>query len=108
MTHDQFTRAVREAPQYDSPDAFCSALLPSTDMTQADDLRKIWIAVAAPFRDFLAELGLTQTKLSRYFHVPLRTVQNWALGDRQCPSYVRLMMAELCGLIPKEEDLCER
>lgn len=50
---------------------------------------------AAPFRDLLAMLGLTQSECARRFGIPLRTVQSWALGERQCPAYVRRMMAEL-------------
>lgn len=50
---------------------------------------------ALAFRDFLAALGLTQTECARRFSIPLRTVQHWAAGDRDCPAYVRLMMAEL-------------
>ena len=66
---------------------------------------QITSAVAAPFRDFLEEFGLTQTKLSRKFGIPLRTVQNWALGARKCPSYVRLMMAKLLILDNAMQDV---
>ena len=51
--------------------------------------------LALPFRDFLRALGMTQTQCSRRFDIPLRTVQHWSAGDRECPSYVRMMMAEL-------------
>ena len=54
--------------------------------------------LTAPFRDLLKAIGLTQTECSRRFEIPLRTVQHWAGGDRECPSYVRLMMAELTGI----------
>jgi len=54
--------------------------------------------LAVPFRDLLKAMDLTQTECCRRFEIPLRTVQHWANGDRECPSYVRLMMAELTGI----------
>lgn len=55
-----------------------------------------------PFRDLLKAMGMTQTQCSRRFEIPLRTIQHWAAGDRECPTYVKLMMAELTGI--KTED----
>lgn len=114
MTPTQLTIAAQEAPHYSNPDAFVSdlllssAFLPPEDDTAEPDtaiapqLRAIWMAVNASFSDFLAALGLTQTKLSRSYSIPLRTVQHWAAGDRECPVYVKLMLARLCGLIEAE------
>ena len=54
-----------------------------------------------PFRDFLRRLGLSQSECSRRFGIPLRTVQGWASistgAFRECPYYVRQMMAEIMG-----------
>lgn len=111
MTNTQLTLAITEAPNYTDPDAFVSDMLLSAafvdpedieaqpDLAQVDDLRRIWTVVAAPFRDFLALLGVGQTALSRQHHIPLRTVQNWASGTSECPTYTRIMMARLAGLI---------
>lgn len=57
---------------------------------------------ALPFRDLLKALGMTQTGCSRRYDIPLRTVQHWAAGDRDCPPYVKLMIAELAGLKPED------
>ena len=109
MTDTQLTLAITEAPNYSDPDAFISDLLLSSafldtedaaaqpDLTQADDLRRIWTVVAAPFRDFLALTGYAQKQLSRRFHIPFSTVNGWARNERHCPTYIRLMIAELCG-----------
>ena len=56
---------------------------------------KIDELVELPFRDFLLELGLSQTECSRRFEIPLRTVQNWANGVNKCPDYTKRMIAEL-------------
>ncbi len=55
-----------------------------------------------PFRDLLKAMGMTQTQCSRRFDIPLRTVQHWAAGDRDCPPYVKLMLAELAGIKPED------
>lgn len=58
---------------------------------------------ALPFRDLLLAMELSQTACSRRFEIPLRTVQHWATGDRECPVYLRLMMAELIGIYKRTE-----
>lgn len=111
MTRDQLTLAFAEAPHYADPDAFLSDLLLSPafldpedpeqnrepDLTQADALRRVWQAACLPFKALLAELGLTQTALSRRYCIPLRTVQGWAGESRTPPPWLRLMLAELTG-----------
>lgn len=111
MTDTQRALAITEATHYTDPDAFASDMLLSADfidpddaeaqpdLTQMDDLRRIWTVCAAPFRDFLDLLGIGQTALSRLHHIPLRTVQNWAAGTSECPTYTRIMMARLAGLM---------
>lgn len=111
MTNAQLALAITEATHYADPDAFANHMLLSAafvdpedataqpDLTQVDDLRRIWTICAAPFRDFLALLGVGQTALSRLHHIPLRTVQNWAAGTSECPTYTRIMMARLAGLL---------
>ena len=60
-----------------------------------------------PFRDLLAAMNLSQSECSRRFEIPLRTIQNWVsqapAAYRECPPYVRLMMAELAGIYEKTE-----
>lgn len=111
MTNTQLALAVTEATHYTDPDAFVSDLLLSADfidpddaqaepdLTQMDELRRIWTICAAPFRDFLALLGVGQSDLSRQHHIPLRTVQNWATGTSECPIYIRIMLARIAGLL---------
>lgn len=110
MTINQFSLAVSEAPNYSDPDAYVSDLLLSAaflpedeqaepDLSTADALRRIWMAAAAHFRDLLRELGLGQTELARRYQIPLRTVQNWASGVNDCPTYTRMMIARLEGYI---------
>ena len=47
------------------------------------------------FNEFICYLGLTQKYVSKRFDIPYRTVQSWKLGERECPHYIKLMIAEL-------------
>ena len=49
-------------------------------------------------REILTATGMTQTALAKRFDIPLRTVQNWATGQRECPVYIRKMMMEILGI----------
>lgn len=63
------------------------------------------IVADADFRKFLALAGLNQSQCARRFAIPLRTVQSWCgsgAAARECPPYVRLMIAECLGLIGAE------
>ncbi len=56
-------------------------------------------------RELLKVVGITQTALSVRFSIPLRTIQCWVApvgtsAHRDCPLYIRLMMAECFGLVP--------
>lgn len=116
MTRSQQNYAAREAAAYTDPDAYASNLVLSSAFLPPDDpaaepdagtveaLRTLWHVLQDPFRDLLVSLSLSQTAASERFSVPLRTVQHWASGDRACPPYTRLMMAELTGLISTDAD----
>jgi len=106
MTSEQLSLSWAEAAQYSDPDAFASDLILSEmflpedpaaepDLSLVPALRQIHRAAAGSFRDFLAVVGETQSSLSRRYGIPLRTVQGWTLGERQCPPYVRRLIYEL-------------
>ena len=49
-------------------------------------------------REILEITGMTQVALAKRFDIPLRTVQNWATGQRECPVYIRKMIIEILRL----------
>ena len=63
-------------------------------------LRQVWLAAHASVREIT---GLTQTAFAARLCIPRRTVENWesasASAGRSCPDYVRLMLAQLTGLV---------
>jgi len=44
------------------------------------------------YNELRKESGMNQTEFARYFNIPRRTVQNWDLGVRECPSYLLDLM----------------
>lgn len=65
---------------------------------RVDQLEGIWDAAHLSVRDIRAHLGLTQAEFSRRYCIPCRTIGNWETGDRGCPPYLRLLLAESAGL----------
>ncbi len=109
MTDKQIYTAYGEAFNYSDPDAFASDIVlsltdsedPSKEVDTAlfEQLRVLWHVANDPFKSLLEIIGITQTKCATRFCIPLRTVQGWALGERPASSYIRIMMAELSGVI---------
>lgn len=62
-------------------------------------LGRIWDVAHMTMRDICKEAHLTQKAVSTMFCIPHRTFQGWCLGERECPHYVRLMIARLLNLL---------
>lgn len=55
-------------------------------------------------KEIIKKSGTTQTGFAKRFGIPLRTVQAWCLGERECPTYVeKLLLAE----VEKDAHLCQ-
>lgn len=111
MTDQLFKRIWNTAQTCKNPEELVSQWADSAEL-QNDDftdlLETLWHVANDSFRDFLSLVGLTQTGCSTKFCIPLRTVQSWATDERSAPPYLRLMMAEICGKIKKEEIKVEK
>lgn len=44
------------------------------------------------YKELRKESGMNQTEFARYFNIPRRTVQNWDLEIRECPTYLIELM----------------
>ena len=89
---------AQKAPDADSFVKGCD--FPGSDLAPVkDQLSRIWHVAHDAFAVLLKAMGIRQTELSTRFCIPLRTVQGWALGERECSSYIRLMIAEATGYI---------
>lgn len=50
------------------------------------------------------DAGLTQAKMSELMEIPIRTIQHWEGGTRQCPPWAeKLILAELGRIKERNE-----
>lgn len=61
---------------------------------EKERLSDIWELAHLPMRELVDRTGLSQTAFAKRAGIPLRTVQGWCLGERDCPAYVRFLLAE--------------
>ena len=61
-------------------------------------LGHLWDAAHLTIRDIRAHTGLSQATFAVRYCIPRRTIENWESGDRQCPDYLRLLLAQATGI----------
>ena len=111
MTIYQYHIALTEIENYTDRDAFVSDLSISSAFPEESDLTEtvselsmIWEAYHMTIRDLRTAAGLSRMEFSRRFRIPIRTIENWectGANARECPAYVRLLIAEAIGMIPE-------
>lgn len=109
MNNKQFYICVGEATCYSDRDSYISDLALSylwEDDESSEipperiaDLGEIYDACNRSVRDIVAAAGMTQRAFAERFCIPLRTVEDWCAGRRECALYMRLMMQECLGLL---------
>lgn len=115
MTDKQIYAYFGEAANYTDPAAYASDVALSlldpedpgqeVDAATVEQLISLWHVANDPFRDLLTSMGLSISQCSARFCIPYRTVQDWAAERRSCAPYIRLMMAELTGLVQLRETI---
>lgn len=111
MTIYQYHLALTEIENYTDRDAFVSDLALSSAFPEDEDLSVtaselvlIWDAYHMTIRDLRTAAGLSRIDFSRRFRIPIRSVENWECkgpNARECPVYVRLLIADALGLMPE-------
>lgn len=111
MTIYQYHLALTEIENYTDRDAFVSDLALSSAFQEESDLTEtvselsmIWDAYHMTIRDLRTAAGLSRIDFSRRFRIPIRTIENWECtgpNARECPVYVRLLIAEALCLMPE-------
>lgn len=109
MTREQYSFAVTEAAEYTDLDTYLTDVAMSTvwgnapdvpiPQRQLDDLTAIFAAVHRTTRDILDLTGLSQASFAKRYVIPRRTFQDWVLGVRACPLYLRLLLQQSEGLL---------
>lgn len=112
MNDNQFSTvwsAALAAPDRDafvSDWALSSLFVPPDDSFEVDpllidQLGRIWDVAHMRVKDMRMMTGLTQAAFSAHFCIPKRTLEDWERALRNPPDYVRLMLAQLLGLITR-------
>lgn len=102
MTFEKYYDLIRSALECSDAEQFISEVgypdwAPDDVYRFIDDLQNIYDVAHMTINDMRAAAGLTQRQLADRFDIPKRTIENWSI--RSCPPYVRLMIADLLGLI---------
>lgn len=115
MTDKMFAAAWAEAISgaYADRDAYVSDLALSSIWGDAEDaevqadrldtIGSIWDAAHMSIKGIRTASGLSRTAFAEHLCIPYRTVQDWELGARTCPDYLRLLIAEHFGLFRRPE-----
>lgn len=115
MTDKMFAAAWAEAISgaYADRDSYVSDLALSSIWGDAEDaevqadrldtLGSIWDAAHMSIKDIRTASGLSRTAFAEHLCIPYRTVQDWELGARACPGYLRLLIAEHFGIFRRPE-----
>ena len=106
MTSKQYRLCVTEAANYKDMDAYVSDLELSSiweddnlTASRRQALRSVYAATNRSIREIVSAAGMTQAAFAEAFCIPLRTVENWCTGCRECPLYTRLMIQKCLGLL---------
>lgn len=94
------------------PEASMAAFLNNITLSVPDDasgcidldaekerLSHIWELAHLSMKELISSTGMSQTAFAKRAGIPLRTVQNWCAGSRDCPAYVRFLLAEHYNLL---------
>lgn len=112
MTDKQFSTLFAAAVSDGDREAFISDWATSSlwgDNEAADipaqrveELSALWGVAHAAIRDIRQHTGLSQAAFATRYCIPRRSVENWESGDRACPDYLRLLLAQATGLYARD------
>lgn len=91
-TADQYIRDCRENADDEWNELF-----------ELGEITLIAIDETPTVKEIILSTGMTQTAFAKKFEIPLRTVQDWYCGRRQCPGYVIKMMENILEYEKKKE-----
>lgn len=109
MNRKLFATLVKEVPVYKSRDAYISDMALSAiwgddpdgeiPAERLEQLGTVWDAVNRPVAEIVTGTGLSQAAFAKLYLIPLRTLENWCTGSRECRLYDRIFLQEAVGLL---------
>ena len=82
--------------EFGYPDYFDEISQDAAEIVQT--LTEIHKLAHMTIRDIVDQSGMSQAAFAKAFDIPYRTVQDWRLGNRQVPEYIKIMILRLLGL----------
>lgn len=102
MKREIFHAQIATAQQYQTAEGYSTALklLKNPELSQLTTAQaaEIFNLSHASIADLRKKAGETQSTFAQKIGAPVTTVRNWEQRD-QCATYIRLMIAEIFGLI---------
>lgn len=91
LWHDALAQPDKELyiAEYGYPKWFDEISTDVNEVTQI--LGNIHDAAHMSIREIINRASMTQVEFATKFCIPLRTVENWATGKRECADYLRLL-----------------
>lgn len=74
------------------------------DMLEMGEVTLIAIDEVPTVKEIIQSTGMTQTAFAKKFCIPLRTVQDWCGGRRQCSDYIIKMIENILENEKEEEE----
>ena len=87
MTYSDFLKLTKAAPECGSAEEFCVAY--GTQIEDAHMLPTIWQMAhdRLTIRSLAAACDISVRRIALQYGLPIRTVENWASGDRTPPEW---------------------
>lgn len=95
MKFELFNQLYREALEYNELDMYIAERGWQEWMeehTPSEVLPKIYDLAHSTIKETRTRLNLTRDGFSSLFEIPYRTIQDWELGNRKPPAYVKLLI----------------
>ena len=112
MKRKLFVALAKEVPSYTCKEAYASDMARSAvwgddlgaeiPAERLEQLGMVWDAVNRPVSEIVKSTGLSQAAFAKLHLIPLRTLENWCTGSRECRLYDRIFLQEAVGLLHLE------
>jgi hypothetical protein len=92
MAYDLFARLYRRAADYNDIDQYISEqgwVEGFDEVVISDLLKQIYILAKNDFTVNRKKVTSNRSEFARSYGIPIRTVQDWELGNRKMPGYLK-------------------
>ena len=95
-TYHEFLKDIREHNQRRPNEPFSQYRYINESYARA-----LWNVLIMDMDEIVERSRLNVAKFARRFCIPFGTMQTWCEGRKECPVYIKLMICEIMGLLPR-------